>query len=303
MRLRHIEVFNAIMLTGSVSAAARLINVTQPAVSRVLAHAELQLGFPLFQRTKGRLTPTNEAQTLYPHIERLFAQLDDVQRLANSLRQGHQDGELHILTVLALSYEVLPRALKLFRQQHPNVVVTMDALHSPQIISSLVLQEADVGLVFSTIAHPSLEQKHLADGRMVCVVPKGVLSAKQVKQGVVNLADLAQVPVVNIDVRDPVGSTLSHACREAGVGLSSSITVQTYHAALALAHHGLAVALIDSCTALSADLGKVDVLTLEPHIAVPIKALRAVNRPGSLLASAMTQCVQQVVEQALAPAN
>jgi DNA-binding transcriptional LysR family regulator len=300
MRLRHIEVFNAIMLTGSVSAAARLINVTQPAVSRVLAHAELQLGFPLFQRTKGRLTPTNEAQTLYPHIERLFAQLDDVQRLANSLRQGHQDGELHILTVLALSYEVLPRALKLFRQQHPNVVVTMDALHSPQIISSLVLQEADVGLVFSSIAHPSLEQKHLADGRMVCVAPKGVLSTKQVKHGVVTLAELAQVPVVNIDVRDPVGSTLSHACREAGVGLSSSITVQTYHAALALAHHGLAVALVDSCTTLSADRSKVDVLTLEPHIAVPIKALRAVNRPGSLLANAMTQCVQQVVEQAFA---
>ena len=70
MRLRHIEVFNAIMLTGSVSAAARLINITQPAVSRTLQHAELQLGFPLFQRAKGRLTPTTEALTLYPHIER-----------------------------------------------------------------------------------------------------------------------------------------------------------------------------------------------------------------------------------------
>ena len=83
MRLRHIEVFNAIMLTGSVSAAARLINITQPAVSRTLQHAEIQLGFALFQRAKGRLTPTTEALTLYPHIERLFAQLDEVQRLAD----------------------------------------------------------------------------------------------------------------------------------------------------------------------------------------------------------------------------
>ena len=82
MRLRHIEVFNAVMLTGSVSEAARLINVTQPAVSRTLQHAEIQLGFPLFQRAKGRLTPTTEALTLFPHIERLFAQLDEVQRLA-----------------------------------------------------------------------------------------------------------------------------------------------------------------------------------------------------------------------------
>lgn len=75
MRLRHIEVFNAVMLTGSVSAAARLMNVTQPAVSRILAHAELQLGFALFHRLKGRLVPTTEAQTLsrllkYPMRER-----------------------------------------------------------------------------------------------------------------------------------------------------------------------------------------------------------------------------------------
>src|SRR5256885_14278482 len=88
MRLRHIEVFNAVMQTGSVSAAARLINITQPAVSRTLQHAELQLGFALFQRARGRLTPTNEALALFPHIEKLFEQLDEVQRLADNLRHG-----------------------------------------------------------------------------------------------------------------------------------------------------------------------------------------------------------------------
>jgi len=50
MRLRHIEVVHAVLLTGSVSAAARLLHITQPAVSRALQHAELQLGFPLFER-------------------------------------------------------------------------------------------------------------------------------------------------------------------------------------------------------------------------------------------------------------
>jgi len=57
MRLRHIEVFNAVMVTGSFSGAARLINITQPAVSRTLKHAELQLGFPLFERTGGDSWP------------------------------------------------------------------------------------------------------------------------------------------------------------------------------------------------------------------------------------------------------
>jgi DNA-binding transcriptional LysR family regulator len=299
MRLRHIEVFNAVMLTGSVSSAARLINVTQPAVSRILAHAELQLGFALFQRAKGRLTPTTEAQTLYPHIERLFAQLDEVQRLANSLKTGRSEGELHILSVLALSYEILPRALKMFRAKNPNVIVTIDSLHSQQIVSALVLQEADVGFVFSAIAHPSLEQQHLAEGRMVCVAPKGMLAAKLVKKGTVSLLDLDKTPVISLDVRDPVGISLNQACRELEVGLQSMVAVQTYHSALALAHHGVGVALVDACTAISADRNKVDVLKLEPQIAVPINSLRPINRPSSLLASAMTRCMQQAIEEAL----
>ncbi len=297
MRLRHIEVFNAVMLTGSVSAAARLINVTQPAVSRILAHAELQLGFALFQRAKGRLVPTSEAQTLYPHIERLFQQLDEVQRLANSLKAGDRADELHLLTVLALSYEIIPRALKIFRVQHPDVRVTVEALHSPQIISALVLQEADVGFVFSSVAHPSLEQQHLAQGRMMCIAPKGWLSSAMVKRDAVSLQELVDKPVISLDVRDPVGTHLNHACREAGVGLQSSITVQTYHAALALAHHGLGIALVDSCTAVSADSAKVAVVALEPSIPVSIRALRPVQRPSSLLAMAMSRCVQQALSQ------
>ena len=52
MRLRHVEVFNNVYKTGSVTAAAKLLNVSQPSVSKVLAHAEQQIGFPLFERIK-----------------------------------------------------------------------------------------------------------------------------------------------------------------------------------------------------------------------------------------------------------
>ena len=295
MRLRHIEVFNAIMLTGSVSGAARLINVTQPAVSRVLQHAELQLGFSLFQRSKGRLIPTSEALTLYPHIERLFAQLDEVQRLAANLKTGESARELRILTVLALSYEILPHTIKLFRVRHPDVAITVKALHSPQIVSALALQEGDVGFLFSPVAHSALAQEHLADGRMVCIAPKGMLTARLIKRGSVTLADLTKVPVIGLDVLDPVGRSLNQACREAGVGLEFSITVQTYHSALALAHHGLGIAVVDTCTAVSADLSRVDVLALEPLIPVPIKAVLPAGKPGSVVVRAFVRCFQQAL--------
>jgi DNA-binding transcriptional LysR family regulator len=297
MRLRHIEVFNAIMLTGSVSAAARLINVTQPAVSRTLSHAELQLGFALFQRTAGRLKPTAEAQTLYPLIEKLFNQLDEVQRLSTNLKTNGAKNELHVQTVLALSYEVFPRAMGLFLEKYPDVVVRHEALHSPQITSSIVLQEADVGYVFSAVSHPALIQEKLTERSVVCLVPKEMLAPSVVKTGVVTLGQLAGLPIITLDGQDPLGNLLAHIVRDADAGLRGIMSVQTYHVALALAHHGVGVALVESCTAMSADRTKVDVLTLTPTVAVPIHALRSSNRANSLIVKTFTKCMTQAIAQ------
>jgi DNA-binding transcriptional LysR family regulator len=122
MRLRHIEVFNAIMIAGTVSGAAKLINISQPAVSRLLQHAEIQLGFALFQRIKGRLIPTSEALALHPRVEHLFSNLTDVQRLASSLKAAKTEATLTVLSILALSHEVLPRAVKIFQTKIPKSV-------------------------------------------------------------------------------------------------------------------------------------------------------------------------------------
>ena len=75
MRLRQIEVFRAVMLTGTVSEAARLLHVSQPVVTRVLQHAEASLGFRLFDRQRGRLQPTPEAQALYGRSEEHTSEL------------------------------------------------------------------------------------------------------------------------------------------------------------------------------------------------------------------------------------
>jgi DNA-binding transcriptional LysR family regulator len=292
MQVRHLEVFNAIMLTGSVSAAARLINVTQPAVSRTLQHAESQLGFALFRREKGRLTATSEAQALYPHVKRIFNQLDDIDVLVTSLRkQGHAQ-ELRVATVMALTHEIMPRALKSFRARHPTVVVRVEALHSPQIVSALLLRSADVGFAFMPTDHPGLSQQLLAHARLVCVVPAGILSQRIRRSGQVALSDLTDLPVVAIDSNDPIGLVIAQACREAKIGLQSAVTVQTYHAALAMASHGLGVAIVDAWTALSADRSKVDVIELKPGVNVPVHALRSNHQPDSIAARTFLRCMK-----------
>ena len=91
MRLRHIEIFQAIRQTGSISAAAQLLHVSQPAVTKVLQHAEQQLGFPLFLRVRGKLQATPEALELEREVDKVTESLQGVRRLAQSLRRepGH----------------------------------------------------------------------------------------------------------------------------------------------------------------------------------------------------------------------
>jgi DNA-binding transcriptional LysR family regulator len=192
---------------------------------------------------------------------------------------------------------VFPRAMHLFRQKYPEVMVIHEALHSPQIVSSLVLQEADVGFVFSAISHPALTQEQIGEGQVVCVVPKGMIAPRQARGGKVTLAQLADLPVIALDNQDPLGVTLAHVLREQAPALKPVMTVQTYHVALALAHHGVGVAMVERCTAASADRTKVDVLVLEPVLPVTVKAMRPTARPNSLVTRAFTRCMTQALQQ------
>ena len=122
MRLRQIEVFRAVMLVGTVSEAARMLNVSQPVVTRVLQHTELQLGFRLFDRTKGRLQPTAEAFELFSEVERLYQEVERVRRVSANLRHKGA-GRLRVAATPSLAPSILAPAVRRFSQRHPDTLV------------------------------------------------------------------------------------------------------------------------------------------------------------------------------------
>ncbi|KQU77861.1 MULTISPECIES: LysR family transcriptional regulator [unclassified Rhizobacter] len=270
MRIKHVEVFNAIMLTGTVSGAARLLHVTQPAVTQTLQHAELQLGYALFTRQRNRLVPTREAQALYPEVQRLVSQLESVRRLAGALRGGQQ-AALRILVVPSLAVHALPQALTLFRRRHPAVPVAIRTLHSPEIAQAIALQEGDVGIVFGPSPHPAVQQVPVAQGRMVCV-SLATPARSGDRRSTIELAEVLRSSFIRIDERDPIGAMLAEQCAREGLAPEGGITVQTHHIAMTLAAQGFGPALIDSFTAAAAD-DTLQVRTLVPEVPVSISAL------------------------------
>src|SRR5574337_1146553 len=85
MRLRYIELFHAVLTTGSLTGAAKLLNISQPAASKALQHAEDKLGFALFSRVRGRLQPTQQALQLRDRIEKIIQDVHELQRLTTNM--------------------------------------------------------------------------------------------------------------------------------------------------------------------------------------------------------------------------
>jgi len=270
MRIKHIEVFNAIMLAGTVSAASRLLHVSQSAVTQALQHAELQLGYALFTRQRNRLVPTREAHVLYPEVQRLMSQLESVRRMASALSQG-EGNPFRVLIVPSLAVQALPEALRIFRRKYPAIPVSVRTMHSNEIARAIALQEGDVGIVYGRLAHPALHDELVATGRLVCVSLAG--SKGSDRRSTVALQDILREPFIRIDERDPLGAMLADQWSRLGLVPRAGITVQTHHIAMVMAEQGFGPAIIDSFTARASVDERLHVRSLVPEIPVEVRAL------------------------------
>ena len=124
---RQIEAFRAVILTGGVGAAASLINVTQPAVSRMMRDLQSHLGLILFERRGTGLVPTSEALSLYAEVERAFVGLERIEQMATELRT-RRAGFLRIAALPALANGFLPRFLGEFLKERPKLDIVLSGL-------------------------------------------------------------------------------------------------------------------------------------------------------------------------------
>lgn len=176
MRLRQIEVFRAVMLVGTVSEAARMLAVSQPVVTRVLQHTELQLGFRLFDRTKGRLQPTAEAFELFTEVERLYQEVERVRRVSANLRHKGA-GRLRVAATPSLAPSILAPAVRHFSQRHPDTQVRVFTHHTAEIVQGLLSQDIDVGFAFAPPVHPAIGTTPVAQGRILLAAPRAWVDA------------------------------------------------------------------------------------------------------------------------------
>lgn len=170
MNLRQMEVFRAVMLTGTVAGAAEVLHVSQPSVSKALALGERRIGMLLFERVKGRLVATPEAKRLYPEVERLWAGVEKIRALSEELL--HPDaGSLHIGASPSLGSALIPAAVTALYRDIPHLKIKIDLLVPNLLVDAIVENSVDIALSLFPFDHPNLVRIAEYECGWVCVMP------------------------------------------------------------------------------------------------------------------------------------
>lgn len=297
MRLRHIEVFHAVMQAGTISGAAQVLHISQPAVTKVLQHCELQLGLPLFERIRGKLYPRPEAHRLFAETEKLSRDLAGIRRVAAALKSRSVE-TIRLVATPSLAFSVLPPALAAWRSGFGLTQCELATEHTEQIVDILRIGEADFALSLHDPRHPMLVAEPLAEGSMVAVAPAGTWPAS-LQDTPIALAALPD-ELIGLPGDDPLGERVAAAFEAADRHPVHRTVVQSYQLARSLVEAGGGMALIDPFNAALPASDRLQWRALLPALPVRLYALSASHRPLSHGARELVRAVAAVAARCVA---
>lgn len=293
MQMKQIEVFHAVYSTGSVSNAAKLLNVSQPAVSKLLRRAEDQLGFLLFKRVKGKLVPTDEAHVLFGDVKHIYQQILSLQNKARNLKAG-KAGHIRLSVIPALGLNVLPLAVARFLTDYPDATFNIQTRHYEDMIRNLYEHKIDIGIAFEPPAHVGLTPYDFGEGEFVCVYNRGEFAEGPDR---IELAELDGKKIISIEDSGPLADILVRNTLQAGIKTDSSITARTYYLTKNLVGYGMGIAIVDQLTAMAEGPGETRYKGFSPPITYSVTGLYAENKPLSTVCCLFLEYFQIVYDE------
>ena len=285
MNLRQMEVFRAVMQTGGVGGAAELLHVSQPAVSKILTQAQRQLGFRLFERVKGRLVPTPEAQTLIAEIDSLWRGVEHIRDVSRELASP-RSGTLNLAISASLAPYLVFRALASLADRFPGLLSKTEILVSPILVESLLDRTADLGVAMFPNEHPNLVRVRNYQCSLAFVAPQGHrLSRKRL----VTPSDLKGERVIGSPADTPYGQALMRSYGGEAEELTIHSRVRSATTACWQAQAGGGVAVVDRAAVSGATFNGLVVRPFQCRERIPVSILRNRYRPLSLIQEAFCE--------------
>ncbi|MBS0532848.1 MAG: LysR family transcriptional regulator [Proteobacteria bacterium] len=298
LTLRQIEVIRAIMVTGTVGGAARLLNVSSPGISRVMKHAETSVGVKLFDRQGGRYAPTNEAHAIFDQINGVYDKIEDLQFVISRIKRG-ADSELKVASVPSIANVMVPRALANVRKAFPNLLIDCDILKIEDAVDYLLLGKGELVALSSKIEHPMLTCAPLARGRLKCIVPVDHALASRTR---VRTDEIVGYPLIGVDPNDPYGRIMADLFASHSLDYDVTIRARFGSTVCALVTQGLGIAIVDEFTLAANNWPDVRVLDLVEPTAFQTYVVHRKDAPLSRYAALFVDALREHMEGLGAPA-
>jgi DNA-binding transcriptional LysR family regulator len=235
------EMIGAILTHGTMAKAAEKMNISQPAISRMVKHAEERTGLQLFERRGSKLIPTPDLAALSGEFERVFASIDRVQNLTWALGAGLAR-PVYISAMAVLAETLLTPAIGELRAAHPRTALAVKLNHRHGVETDVIREEADLGLVHGVFHHDAITAVGLCSARVVCLMHREHPLAN--REGI-RPQDLAQENIISMGRLSPLSQQVVDAFDAAGVERRIAIQIADSGMAAHFCAHGLGLALLD----------------------------------------------------------
>jgi DNA-binding transcriptional LysR family regulator len=275
LNYHQIELLYQVVRTGTVTAAANALHISQPAVTKQLRLLEESLELRLFVRMKGRLVPTAEALLLTEQVERTHASLSALGELADRLRNG-SGGHVSICAPPAIADRLLPKAVSLFQRQFPKVLVDVAIENTLRMLDLVESQQVDIAICATSRTTSHISETPLLTSRLLFAVAPDDPLANLPR---VRLKDVGKAPFTVVEALESVPQ-VREALRLSGIQPQISARVSSSSFACHLVRLNKTRALVDSITAASfvgpdivfielPDLPKRQIALLKPQMRSP----------------------------------
>ena len=301
MNLKQLSAFREVMLTGSVSEAARNLYRTQPAISAMIAGLEDDIGFELFARRGGRLHPVPEAHYLFEEANAILARLDSTERTMKSIRDL-EEGSLRIVSMPGPAVFLLPALINRFVTGRSGIKVSLISRSSPQVQQLVSVQQYDLGLAdfgFAGATESPLVANEVVRLQCLCAMPADdPLAEKEV----ISPEDLDGRPMATLYADHPTYGQTKAAFDAAGAGFNACFEAQYFIPLLTFVEGGLACSVIDPLSAESYRLYREQEqrLVFRPF-AAPVQLAATImtpaHRPRSNLSQAFTAVLRNELQR------
>ena len=287
LTLAQLEAFLAVAEQGSFRGAARLLNLSQPALSRTIRLTEESVGARLLDRDRKHAALTPAGSRLVPIARRILREFDDsVSELGHFIQGG--SGLISVATLPSIASAILPRAMALFQKDNPDVSFQLRDGAAASLLASLDEGESDFAITVAPQVADRYAFQPLLSDEFVLVCRRDDPIARM---AIASWQTFAKRPFIAVAGASSVRALTDTAFRREGVSVTPRIEVSSWALAGRLVGEGLGLAAMPRLTVGSAEFGQLVFRPLRPELRREIGIVTLRDRTLSPISLRFLTCV------------